>query len=383
MFFEDIDQWGRNWRDSGLERVRRTIESSQGPIIDVDGQSFLSFLSNDYLGLAADVRLVTALGAGAQRYGAGAGASPLISGHLACHHDAEEAVARFLGCSRALMFITGYMANIAALTTFAGEGDVIFSDALNHASIIDGCRLSKASVERFPHRNLEALATLLRETPARRKLIVTDAVFSMDGDTADLESLHELAERFDALLVVDDAHGFGVRGPQGRGSWALTGLTSSRVLQIITLGKAAGLSGAFVVGDERLINTLIQRARGYIYSTSPLPALASAVPVCLGILEEEEWRRTALVRLQAQMEAGLRALGYAISITTPIVPIILGKPALTMSTVERLRQRGLLVAGIRPPTVPDESSRLRVSISAAHSTADVERFLHIFREVRA
>lgn len=384
MLFDDIEEKARAWRGRGLERSRRVIDSMPGRSIEWEGRRFLSFLSNDYLGLAKDPRLIEALAEGARTFGAGAGASPLISGHLRCHQAAEAALADFVGSEQALLFITGYVANLAVLTTFAEEGAEVFSDELNHASLIDGCRLSRANISRYPHLDLLQLETLLQNSSARRKIIVSDAVFSMDGDQADLTALARLAEKYDALLVVDDAHGFGVMGPEGRGSWAATGLRSRHVLQVITFGKAAGLSGAAVLGDALLVNALIQHARTYVFSTSPLPALAAAIPRALALMAEESWRREHLKALIGKLWGGLSPHGLLPRPpVSPIVPIPVGEAQAAMAWADALAAEGVLVAGIRPPTVPLGEARLRISVSAAHTEEDIDQLVNALRQTQS
>ena len=260
----DLDEIDR----LGLVRQRRSQQSPCGPHVLRDGRRYLSFCSNDYLGLAAAPELGEALAEGARRWGAGAGASHLVSGHYTAHDDLEQALAEFCGCQRAISFSTGYMANLAAVGTLAARGDAIFADRLNHASLVDGALLSRARLSRYPHRDLDHLAHLLATTPARRRLIVSDTVFSMDGDLAPVPQLLELADRHDALLVLDDAHGLGVLGPQGRGTLAHFELASPRIVLIGTLGKAAGLAGAFVAGNLSVIEWLVQKARSYIFTTA-------------------------------------------------------------------------------------------------------------------
>ena len=374
-FLQGLTQDAEEWARCGLVRRRRTLDGPAGPHIRLRGErgEFLSFLSNDYLGLASVPSLREAISAGAARWGSGAGSSALISGHLACHADAEAALAEFTRFPAALLFITGYMANLAIIGSLLhGPGDAVFSDNLNHASLIDGCRLSRARIVRYPHLDLDALSRLLASTEARRRLIVTDAVFSMDGDTADLPGLLALAERHDALLLVDDAHGFGLRGPQGRGSIAAADLRSERLILMGTLGKGAGLSGAFVAASNLIIEHLVQRGRTYVFSTAPAPAVAYAIPLVLELIAEGEARRAALVELRTAAALLLRRWRFpAGEGEMPIIPVFVGEAEETMGLVEALAREGVLVAGIRPPTVPEGTSRLRISLSATHSLADI------------
>ena len=281
----------------GLTRRRFAREGAQGPRIVVDGREYLAFCSNDYLGLANHPRIVEAAVDAAMRHGVGQGASHLLSGHSAVHERLEAALARFVRMPRALLFSSGYQANIGAVTALAGPEDAVFSDVLNHASLIDGVRLSRAQVIRYPHADVDALSKALAESSAKSKLIVTDGVFSMDGDLAPVPALLELCERHDALLILDDAHGFGVLGPQGRGLPAYFDLDSPRIVYIGTLGKAAGVSGAFVAGAQEVVDTVLQRARTYIYTTAAPAMLAAAVEVSLQLIEKEEWRREHLREL--------------------------------------------------------------------------------------
>ena len=377
-FLSALAEQADDWAQRGLVRRRRTVAGPCGPQLSLAGErgARLSFLSNDYLGFAAEPALREAVAEAALRWGSGSGASALISGHMLPHADAEQALAQFVGCEAALLFITGYMANLAILSSLVqGPEDVVFSDALNHASLIDGCRLSRARVCRYPHLDLESLSELLVATPGRRKLIVSDGVFSMDGDVADVVGLLALAERHDALLVVDDAHGFGVLGPQGRGVLAEADLHSPRLVLMGTLGKAVGLSGAFVAGSGLVIEHLLQHGRTYMFSTAPSPALAGAIPLALDLVGGRvgEGRRAQLGLLRSQLQAAAQGAGGR-SLPdgrTPIVPLAVGAAADAIAYAEALAEAGVLVAGIRPPTVPEGTSRLRISLSAAHSLADV------------
>ncbi len=293
-----------------LRRRRRVVVPESGARLQVDGQAMLAFCSNDYLGLAGHPALVEAACAGAREFGVGSGASPLVSGHSAANEMLEQELARFTELPRALYFYAGYATNIGIVPALVGEGDALFSDALNHACLIDGARLSRAHIHRYAHADLGALDAALAQSPAQRKLVISDAVFSMDGDIADIPALLALCERHDALLLLDDAHGFGVLGPQGRGSLAKFGLTgawaSRRVLYMATLGKAAGVAGAFVAGDDALVEWLLQKTRSYIFATSAPPLLASALRASLRLIETEQWRRDHLTRLIARLRDGLQ-----------------------------------------------------------------------------
>jgi 8-amino-7-oxononanoate synthase len=357
----------------GLTRRRRILETPQGARVAVDGRQFVAFCSNDYLGLAAHPAVVEAAREGAARYGVGAGASHLILGHSAPHHALEEKLAAFVERPRALLFSTGYQANIGVVTALAGREDAVFADRLNHASLNDAALLSRAAFRRYPHLDLEALARLLRASRARRKLVVTDAVFSMDGDMAPVPELIDLCERHDAWLLLDDAHGFGVAGPGGRGTLAHFGARSPRVITMATLGKAAGVFGAFVAGETEVVESLLQRARTYVYTTATPPLLSAALSVSLDLIREGDWRRERLRslvdRLRGQLAPGRWRL---LASQTPIQPLVIGAGDAAMAVSEALARSGLLVPAIRQPTVPPGTARLRISLSAAHEPAEVD-----------
>lgn len=360
----------------GLRRVRRLLASPQRARVTVDGRDYVAFCSNDYLGLAADPRLAAAAREGIDRYGVGGGASHLILGHGTAHHELEEALAQFVRLPRALLFSTGYMANMGVVSALTGRGDAVFADKLNHASLNDAALVSRAAFKRYAHNDLDALARLLATTTARRRLVVTDAVFSMDGDIAPVAALLELCERHDAYLFIDDAHGFGVLGEAGRGTLEHFGITSDRIIYMATLGKAAGVAGAFVAGDETLIETLIQNARTYIYTTATPPLLAHALLASLQIIAQEEWRRERLRALIAQLRDGLTASPWQLMPSeTPIQPLLAGGNDAALALSARLAATGLLVPAIRPPTVPQGTARLRISLSADHEAADVARLI--------
>ena len=367
----------------GLTRRRRTLDSCCQPLAVVDGRELISFCSNDYLGLASDAGLIEAACAGARCWGVGSGASHLVSGHLRPHQALEERLAEFTGFPRALLFSTGYMANLGIVAALAGRGDAVFADKLNHASLIDAVRLSGAESRRYAHGDLVALERLLAASSARRKLILTDAVFSMDGDLAPLPGLLELAERFDAWLLVDDAHGFGVLGAQGRGSLAHFDLPSSeRIVYMGTLGKAAGGSGAFVAGSQTLIEWLLQRARTYIFTTASSPLMACALLASLDLIEAGDARREHLRQLTGRLHAGLAATRWRLlASSTAIQPVMIGDNHETLAVADALYERGLWVAAIRPPTVPKGSARLRISLTAAHSFEQVDKLVAALREL--
>jgi 8-amino-7-oxononanoate synthase len=369
-------------RRSDLLRRRLTLESPQGPRIILDGREYLAFCSNDYLGLANDPRIAATAVEALQRYGVGSGASHLVTGHSREHELLEAALAGFVGMPRALLFSTGYLANIGVMTALAGREDAIFSDSLNHASLIDGVRLSRAQVVRVPHCDVEALGRALAQTPARSRFVVTEGVFSMDGDIAPLPRILELCERHDAWLVVDDAHGFGVLGAEGRGVLEHFALRSHRIIYVGTLGKAAGVSGAFVAGAEAVVETVLQRARSYIYTTASPAFLAAAVRASLRIIQEEGWRRRDLAARIDALKRGLEGSGLSLaSSDTAIQPLIVGGNADALAASAQLRERGMVVTAIRPPTVPDGTARLRISLSAAHQEGDVAQLVAALREL--
>ncbi len=359
---------------NALLRRRRSNARPCGPHARIDGRELLAFCSNDYLGLAGDPALAQALAAGAETWGAGAGASHLVCGHYTCHDALERRLADFVGCERALYFSTGYMANSGLIPALVGRGDAVFADRLNHASLVDGVLLSRADLHRYPHTDIDALARALAASRARRKLIVSDTVFSMDGDVAPLAALLDLAERFDAWLMVDDAHGFGVLGPQGRGALAEAGLASWRLIYVGTLGKAAGLSGAFAAGAADVIEWLMQKARTYIFTTGAPPALAEALLASIDLIERSDARRGHLAELIARFAERLQLQRWQLMPSrTPIQPVRIGDNAEALAVATALMESGLWVPAIRPPTVPAGSARLRVSLSAAHRVEDVIR----------
>jgi 8-amino-7-oxononanoate synthase len=392
-----IDHLNRQLRERealALKRQRRIAESPSAPHqrVSKDGQparDLLAFCSNDYLGLANHPALIQALAEGAQQFGAGSGASHLINGHSRAHAALEDELAAWLApCipnAQALYFCTGYMANLALLTALGDASATIFADKLNHASLIDGALQAKAPMQRYPHNKLDVLASQLERCTTPIKLIVTDAVFSMDGDLADLPALLALAERFDAWLIVDDAHGFGVLGAQGRGSLSHFKLCSERLIYMGTLGKAAGVGGAFVAAHPTLIDWLVQAARPYIYTTAAPPAVAHALRASLRLIgsEEGEQRRTQLQQLIAQLRSQLTTLIEAhptlgwqlMDSTTAIQPILIGDNAAALALAAVLDAQDLWVPAIRPPTVPVGTARLRITLSAAHTPADVQRLI--------
>lgn len=359
--------------EQALRRRRRTVEDPCGPRVRVDGRLMLAFCSNDYLGLAAAPELTEALREGATRWGVGSGASHLVSGHYQVHEILEARLAELVGRPRALYLSTGYMANLGIPSALVGRGDALFADRLNHASLVDGARLTRADVHRYPHGDLTALARLLEASRARRKLILTDAVFSMDGDIAPLPELLELAKRHDAWLVVDDAHGFGVLGPRGAGTAAHFGLPDTwRLVYVGTLGKAAGVAGAFVAGDEAVVETILQSARPYLFTTGSPPALAHTLLASLDLIAQGAARRAHLAELITALRNALPLSRWTLLPSpTPIQPVVIGDNAETLRVARALWDQGLWVPAIRPPTVPKGSARLRISLSAAHTLEDV------------
>lgn len=364
----------------GLTRQRRIADTPCAAHMRVDGREIVGFASNDYLGLAAHPLLVEAMAEGARRYGAGSGGSHLLGGHSRAHALLEDELAAFAGgfvdAPRALTFSTGYMSNLATLTALAGRGTAVFSDALNHASLIDGTRLARADVSIYPHADTEALAAMLEASDAPVKLIVTDAVFSMDGNIAPLARLVELAERHGAWLVVDDAHGFGALGPQGRGTVAQAALRSAHLVYLCTFGKAVGAAGAAVIAHETVIEWLLQRARPYIFTTASPPAVAHTVSASLALIagDEGEKRRRHLGQLIARTREILQGTRWRpVDSPTAVQPLIIGSNEATLALAARLDEHGLWVPAIRPPTVPVGTSRLRVSLSADHSFDDLDR----------
>lgn len=368
-------------RAAHLYRQRPSLESPQAPLVQVDGRELLAFCSNDYLGLANHPEVIRALQQGAEKWGVGGGASHLVIGHSTSHHELEEALAEFTGRPRALLFSTGYMANLAAVTALVGQGDSVLEDRLNHASLLDAGLLSGARFSRYLHNDAESLGKRLEKAEGNT-LVVTDGVFSMDGDLADLPALCAEARKKDAWVMVDDAHGFGPLGATGGGIVEHFGLGLDDVQVLVgTLGKAFGTAGAFVAGSEELIETLIQFARPYIYTTSQPPAVACATLQSLRLLRTESWRREHLNKLIVRFRQGAEEIGLSLMDSpTPIQPILIGDSERALQLSALLKERGLLVGAIRPPTVPAGSARLRVTLSAAHSEAQLEQLLDALAE---
>ena len=367
-------------RESGLYRRLRAVEGAQDAAIILEGQEVLLFSSNNYLGLANHPALKRAAQEAIERYGCGSGASRLISGSMAVHHELENRLAALKKMEAALVFPTGYHANIGVLSALMGPDDTILSDSLNHASIIDGCRLSRADTRVYRHADTEHLGELLKACPATgQRLIVTDSVFSMDGDLAPLTEIVSLARQYDAWVMVDEAHATGVFGPHGGGLVEELGLTEEVDIQMGTLGKALGCVGAFVAGSHELIDWLVNRARSFIYTTAIPPAMAAAVLAALDIVEQEPERRRQLWNNTRVLADGLRSLGYTLGATrSQILPVIIGEARATMVVAHAILQRGVFAHGIRPPTVPEGTSRIRVTPMATHTQDHLSRTLDAF-----
>ena len=368
-------------KDAGLYRHRKTSNSPQGVRVVFDGIEYLSFCSNDYLGLATHPELINALCDCASGWGVGAGASHLLGGHSEPHEDLEQQLAQFMGAERALLFSTGYMANLAVLTSLADRGDVIHQDKLNHASLIDGALLSRASLKRYRHVDMTELESQLKNETGGRKIIASDGVFSMDGDLAPLSTMLSLARANNALCYIDDAHGFAVLGEQGRGivdecDTRAEDYKNGNLLSMCTLGKAMGSFGAFVCGSEEMIETLIQQGRSYIYTTALPPALAAASYAAFEVMTNESWRRQKLADLVDYFKAGcLRRALPMMNSSTPIQPVLIGDNEKALAIAEKLKQQGLLVFAIRSPTVAAGSERLRITLSATHEESDIDVLL--------
>lgn len=375
----------------GLRRRRRVLDGPQGARVTVDGRDYLSFSSNDYLGLANHPEIAAAARAAAGRCGVGAGAAHLLTGHHRLHHELESELAAFVGLPSALLFSTGYMASLGVIPALLDRHGEVFEDRLNHASLVDGAVLSRARLTRYPHLDLDWLDRKLGESEAPVKLIATDTVFSMDGDLAPLPELLDLAEKHDAWLYADDAHGFGVLGEAGQGALAHFSLlpregkgSPSRLIYLATLGKAAGVAGAFIAGSRELVEWLVNRARTYIYTTAQPPLLAAATSASLRLIAADAWRRERLGELVARLKAGAADLPWPLMASaTPIQPLLVGGNLEALRLADGLRERGILIPAIRPPTVPQGEARLRVSLSAAHTPEDVDALLAALRELAA
>lgn len=364
-----------------LRRRIRPLGSGTGPVVTLEGRSVILLASNDYLGLAGHPTLKQAAISATERYGVGAGAARLISGTLPPHDELETALAKFKGTEAALVFGSGYLANIGLIPALIESGGLILADRLSHASLVDGCRLSGADFRVFRHRDMNHLETLLSTRAAGRPiLIVTDGVFSMDGDLAPLPHLVDLAERYEAKLYVDDAHGTGLLGAQGRGTLEHFGLESRVPFHMGTLGKALGTSGAYVVGQESAIQYFVNRARSFLFTTSPPPATAASTMAALAVLQSEPDRRARLWENRRRLFDGFKRLGYRMTDSaSPIIPLIVGKAEQAVALADHLLLLGVYAPAVRPPTVPPNTSRIRVTVTSEHTPAHLETALEAFR----
>ena len=384
--FDDLQHRLDELRGRDMFRRRRTLEGPQGARVVVDGRELVNFCSNDYLGLAGDPRIAEAFKRGLDRWGTGSGASHLICGHTAAHEELEEALAAFTQRPRALLYASGYAANVGVVNALLSVGDFVFEDRLNHASLLDGGWISRANFTWFEHRDTADLEGRLAAVDAEptRKLIVSDGTFSMDGDACPLDDMIAVAKRHDAWTMIDDAHGMGVHGPGGVGLVDPAHYSATDVPILVgTLGKAFGTAGAFVAGEDALIETLIQRSRNYIFTTAMPSALATATLASLGIASAESWRREHLAALVRRFRDGVDALGFTLmQSTSPIQPLVVGDPTRALALSEALEERGFLIGAIRPPTVPEGTSRLRVTLTAAHRREDVDRLVDALATIR-
>ena len=366
-----------------LYRSRRVLETPQGAEVIVDGRPLINFSSNDYLGLANHPRIAAAFKKGIDDFGVGSGASHLVIGHSSAHYALEEQLADFVGCERALLYSSGYMANVGAINALTERGGIILQDKLNHASLLDGGLLSSADMKRYNHCDTDALALRLRKTGDAQALVVSDAVFSMDGDIAPINRLAELCDQHQAMLMIDDAHGFGVLGDNGKGALEHFSVTSGQVpIYMATLGKAAGVSGAFVAGEDGLIDYLIQSSRNYIYTTAIPPANAVATSAALLVIEQEKWRREHLTKLISQFRSELSEWESCLMPSdTAIQPLIIGDANQALTLSDALLQRGFLLSAIRPPTVPANTARLRITLTAAHTETHISQLTNVLKEM--
>lgn len=365
-------------REQHLYRERMTLESAQQPEVIIDGKPYIAFCSNDYLGLANHPQVKQAFIDAVQQYGVGAGSAHLVIGHHALHDKLENALAEFLGVPNVLLFSTGYMANLGVVNGLMDKKGYVFEDKLNHASLLDAGMSSGAKFSRYFHNDLQDLERKINKAdPNADKMIITDGVFSMDGDCANLTALAAVAKKQNAMLMVDDAHGFGVLGESGRGLVNHSGLTYQDVpIQMGTLGKGFGTFGAFVAGNETIIDSLVQWARTYVYTTALPPAVAGATLESLKIIQQEQWRRDHLTMLIEHFKVSVKAMGLTLMPSdTPIQPIVVGSATSAMQLAQKLKDEGIIVTAIRPPTVPEGTARLRITFSASHTKAHVEKLL--------
>jgi len=367
----------------GLRRALKSVDSPQGTTIVLNGREVLNFSSNDYLGLSNDARLKRAVVEAIEQYGLGAGASRLICGNMRAHEELEAQLALFKKSESALVFSSGYMANTGTISALMGRNDIVLSDKLNHASIIDGIILSRAKFLRYPHADVQALEGMLRTSdPTQRKLIVTDSVFSMDGDKAPLKEIVDLARRYEAMVMVDEAHGIGVLGAHGGGLVEELGLQDQVDIQMGTLSKAVGVLGAYVCGTSLLREYLINKSRAFIYTTALPPALAHAAGVALQIIQQDDRLRGQLIDNAQYLLAGLKSLGLdTMNSSTPIIPVLVKDPARAMDISRYLLKQGIFVQAIRPPTVPVNTARLRLTVTATHARDDLDRLLDALRTI--
>ncbi len=383
MLTNELQPLLQELRQQHRYRQRMVVESPQGTEITIDGKHCLNFCSNDYLGHANHPKVIEAFIAGTKLYGVGSGASHLINGHSEAHHQLEMELAEFVGRPRALLFSTGYMANLGVISSLLGKGDHVFEDRLNHASLLDGGLLSQARLQRYQHADVADLKSRLEQSKVERKLVATDGVFSMDGDYAPIKELSQLANDHNAWLMVDDAHGMGVLGEHGRGLLEAQNMGLDDVpILMATLGKAFGTFGAFVAGSDELIETLIQKARSYIYTTALPPAIAEATRASIRLIDEEPWRRERLQEnisyfKQCASQADLQIM----STVSAIQPIVLGDVEAAVKTSSTLKENGLLVSAIRPPTVPEGTARLRITLCTEHSRDQISQLVNKLQQV--
>lgn len=366
-------------KDKHLYRTRKISESAQSVEPVIDGKKVLSFCSNDYLGLASHPEVIAAFKTAADKYGVGSGSAHLVSGHSKEHHALEEALADFMGYERTLLFSTGYMANLGAVSALCDRHSEIYEDKLNHASLLDAAQLSRAKRIRYPHNDMESLSTRLSASTAENKLVVSDGVFSMDGDFAEIDNMAILSEKNHSILMIDDAHGIGVIGKKGVGTKEYFNLSSSQIPVLVgTLGKAFGTAGAFVAGSEALIETLIQKSRSYIFTTAMPAAIAAATLKSLEIIQNEGWRREKLQQLITFFRDGAKELGFnLVKSSTAIQPVIIGSSEKAVKLSEQLFDNNILISAIRPPTVPQGTARLRITFSATHTEEHVKKLLDV------
>jgi len=371
-------------QDQKLRRTLKAVTGAQGAHIVFEGKEVINFCSNNYLGLANDVRLIDAAKNALDAEGLGAGAARLICGNMQAHIQLEKRIASFKGADSCLVFSAGYMANVGILSALCDREDIILSDKLNHASIVDGVLLSRAEMKRYPHCDTEALEELLKGSQGyKKRLIVTDSVFSMDGDMAPLKKIVNLAKQYDAMVMIDEAHSFGVFGPEGKGLAAELGIEKDIDIHMGTLSKAAGSFGAYCCGSRALIDFLINKARSFVYTTAMPPSIAAASMAAIDIMEHEPQRREQLLQNALRMRQGLQGEGFdTMNSVTPIIPVLLKDASVAVSFSQKLLTKGILAQAIRPPTVPEDTARLRVTLMATHSTQDIEKALQAFSEVK-